>query len=93
MDQKNICMSCMEEKTKDTACPHCGWEEGSAPESALHLPPGTVLQEKYLIGRALGQGGFGITYLAWDMNLNLKLAVKEYLPRELAYRTGGSSVI
>ena len=81
----------MEEKGASKNCPRCGYEKGSAPESALHLSPGMVLQEKFLIGKALGQGGFGITYLAWDFNLNLKLAIKEYLPQELAYRTGGQS--
>ncbi len=91
IDMINHCHGCMEKKTQNKKCPYCGWVEGTAPESALHLPPGTILQEKYLIGKALGQGGFGITYLAWDMNLNLKLAVKEYLPQELAYRTGGQS--
>jgi len=79
----------MKEKGADMICPHCSWVEGTAPESVLHLPPGTVLQEKYLIGKALGQGGFGITYLAWDLNLNLKLAIKEYMPLSLAYRTAG----
>ena len=83
----------MEDKTNEIMCPQCGWVEGNAPESALHLPPGTVLQEKYLIGKALGQGGFGITYLAWDKTLNIKLAIKEYLPQELAYRSGGQSEI
>jgi serine/threonine protein kinase len=72
-------------------CPYCGYEEGAAPESLLHLPAGTVLQGKYLLGRVLGQGGFGITYLAWDMTLNLKLAIKEYLPQQLATRTGNDS--
>jgi len=89
----DLCMGCMDLKGESKKCPHCGWVEGSAPESALHLPPGTILQDKYLIGRALGQGGFGITYLAWDLNLNTKLAVKEYLPQELAYRTGGQSEV
>ncbi len=93
MEGHNRCPSCMEQKTKGIECPYCDWVEGTAPESALHLLPGTVLQGKYLIGRALGQGGFGITYLAWDMNLNLKLAIKEYLPQELAYRTGGQSEV
>ncbi len=93
MEYQNLCLGCMEDRGSDIICPHCGWVEGTAPESALHLPPGTVLQEKYLIGKALGQGGFGITYLAWDMNLNLKLAIKEYLPQELAYRTGGHNKV
>lgn len=74
-------------------CPHCGYIEDAAPESALHLPPGTVLQDKYLIGRAFGPGGFGIICLAYDLNLNIKRAIKEYLPQELAYRTGGQSEV
>jgi len=89
----NRCYGCMEETRKEAKCPHCGWEEGPAPESLVHLLPGTVLQEKYLIGKALGQGGFGITYLARDLNLNIKLAIKEYLPQELATRTTGRNEI
>ncbi len=84
----NICLGCMEEKDRELACRHCGYEEGFAAESLLQLPPGTVLQDKYLIGRVLGQGGFGITYLALDTTLHLKLAIKEYLPQELATRSG-----
>ncbi len=93
MQQYNLCLSCMEKKGVAKTCPHCGWVEGSAPESALHLPPGTVLQEKYLMGRALGQGGFGITYLAYDTTLNIKLAIKEYMPQQLATRTGGERTV
>jgi len=88
MEKHKRCYGCMEAKAEDAKCPYCGWIESSGPESAMHLPPGTALQDKYLIGRAHGQGGFGITYLAWDLNLNIKLVVKEYLPQELAYRTG-----
>jgi serine/threonine protein kinase/tetratricopeptide (TPR) repeat protein len=46
----------------------------------------------YQIEKILGQGGFGITYLADDTNLNQKVAVKEYLPVEVAFREGDYSV-
>ncbi len=46
----------------------------------------------YRIGRALGQGGFGITYEALDTNLEKTVAIKEYLPREFAVREGDSTV-
>jgi hypothetical protein len=68
-------------------CPSCGYKEGTVPESALHLPPGTMLQGKYLLGKVLGQGGFGITYIAWDKTLDLKLAIKEYFPFGLVSRS------
>ncbi|UNC91460.1 FHA domain-containing serine/threonine-protein kinase [Candidatus Contubernalis alkaliaceticus] len=93
MDLNQLCMGCMEIKEDSIVCPNCGFEEGTAPESSVHLPPRTVLHEKYLLGRVLGQGGFGITYLAWDIYLDLKLAVKEYFPRELVYREAGYSTI
>jgi serine/threonine protein kinase len=83
----------MESKDASKTCPYCGLPAGAGPESALHLPPGTILQDKYLLGRALGQGGFGITYLAWDLTLNLKLAIKEYLPLDMASRASGQTEI
>jgi len=93
MDHNNLCLGCMEEMGAGNTCPHCGYGEGAYPESLLHLPPGTVLQNKYLLGRVLGQGGFGITYLAWDKVLNIKLAIKEYLPQQLVTRTAGQSTV
>lgn len=57
----------------------------------LALPPGTELGE-YRIERVLGQGGFGITYLATDRHLDAPVAIKEYLPEEIAFRAGDRSV-
>jgi serine/threonine protein kinase len=74
-------------------CPNCGWVEGTMPESPQHLTPGTLLQDKYLVGRVLGQGGFGITYLGWDTQLDMKLAIKEYMPRDFATRNTGQPQI
>ena len=71
--------------TRATPCPHCGWQPGQDnPPPALAL--GQMLDGRYRIGRVLGHGGFGITYLAWDDNLHLRLAIKEYFPRDSAGR-------
>ena len=55
------------------------------------LPEGTRLEE-YRIDRVLGSGGFGITYLAWDENMMRPVAIKEYLPSDLAVREQDMSV-
>ena len=53
------------------------------------LRPGTRLRE-YEFNEVLGEAGFGIVYLAWDANLQRKVAVKEYLPVSMATRLAGS---
>jgi serine/threonine protein kinase len=58
---------------------------------AIALPPGYTLNE-YRIEQLLGEGGFGLTYLATDINLNLKVAIKEYLPAEWVERAADKSV-
>lgn len=92
-DVNKLCMGCMEEKGDAPVCPKCGWVQGTQPESPLHLRPGTVLAGKYLVGRVLGHGGFGITYLACDINLGTKLAIKEYFPQGMATRSMGDTNI
>jgi serine/threonine protein kinase len=59
--------------------------------SGLALPQGYTLNE-YRIESTLGIGGFGLTYLATDANLNLQVAIKEYLPGEFALRCEDQSV-
>ena len=53
---------------------------------AGYLPPGTVLAGKYMIGQLLAHGGFGATYLGFDMTLEVRVAIKEYLPKGMASR-------
>jgi len=74
-------------------CPYCGYEQGAQPASPLHITPGTVLHGRYQIGRVLGFGGFGVTYLAWDTVLRQVRAVKEYLPSEFATRVSGDAQV
>ncbi len=56
------------------------------------LPLGTRLRD-YEITGLVGEGGFGIVYLAWDHSLQRRVAVKEYMPSSMAARVGGSSAI
>src|SRR6516225_9662368 len=84
----SLCMGCMEPKY-DGRCPNpqsCGWIEGTPPQSPLQLPPRTILEQRYVLGKVLGQGGFGITYLSAELNKAEKLALKEYFPSSFATR-------
>lgn len=80
------CPGCFVNKSGLAVCPHCGYDE-SAPRSPLYLPHGLVIGGQFRVGRVLGQpGGFGISYLAWDVHLQQRVAIKEYLPKALAGR-------
>lgn len=90
---EDYCLYCCHKKGRKEGCDICGPEAlGKAFESShIHLSPGSILENKYLIGRVLGVGGYGITYLGVDFTLNRRVAVKEFMPKELVSRTGDSA--
>ncbi|MDD5017867.1 MAG: leucine-rich repeat domain-containing protein [Eubacteriales bacterium] len=88
------CMKCMREfDGAYEVCLYCGYKRGLEPVNPLYLPEGTVLDGKYLIGTAVGHGGFGITYVAFDLSLDRKVAIKEYFPYGLSTRTSESPTV
>lgn len=94
MDEAVLCLGCMGLNSSDkTVCPRCGFNEESYLEklgkkAPFYLNLGTKLGgDRYIIGRVVGQGNFGITYAGLDTNEDRRIMVKEYMPRSLAYRS------
>ena len=79
----NHCMTKLDEGT--VFCPYCG-QSTEVQVVPHHLRQGTILNNKYLVGDAIGEGGFGITYVGFDLNLELKIAIKEFFPNGYANR-------
>ncbi len=71
-------------------CPNCGYYPGAPAREPYFLTPGFVLGDRYVIGRDLGFGGFGITYKAWDRKLDSVVAIKEYYPSGIVNRMPGT---
>ena len=75
---QNRCISCMN-VIDSPVCPYCGYPVHNQTQPH-QLPVGTMLRGRYQVGRVLGQGGFGITYMAWDTLMENVVAVKEFFP-------------
>lgn len=90
------CIGCMEDmgEAEGNYCPHCGYDNsGNAPGHPCAMHSNTILHGRYLVGRMLGQGGFAITYIGFDLVLNVKVAVKEYFPMGAVAREGKSNTL
>ena len=87
-----LCYGCFKTvQNEDIVCPYCGYRIHEMPDALHILKPGTILNEKYTVGKTLGEGGFGITYLAWDNNMQIKIAIKEFYPASLVARDTSSA--
>jgi len=68
-------------------CPHCGFSERYYKAEFYQLPIGHTLQNnRYQLGRVIGQGGFGLVYIGWDTKFKQVVAVKEFYSRQLVSR-------
>lgn len=86
LSDKKICESCFCETGGEEVCPHCGFNVSEYTPDPMVLPLGTKLNDKIIIGRVMGKGGFGITYLGYDLRMDKIIAVKEYYPSGISYR-------
>ena len=88
------CFGCMRPlEFPDAPCPHCGYDGRAKLFDRNHLPPGTQLQNRYVLGRALGLGSFGNTYIGWDPQTEMCVTVKEFLPGTFAYHRADTPVV
>lgn len=90
-EQGRICPDCFQKSFRQGKCQNCGFLMQE--EHPLRLPLFTRLKQRYLVGRLIGHGGFGMTYKVYD-TIGAKIcAVKEFVPLGLVNRMEGKTQI
>ena len=78
-NETTFCPNCLRETAAPgSVCEHCGFDMAGYTVLPHQLIPGSLIKQRYRVGRVLGEGGFGITYVGWDTVLNIKTAIKEF---------------
>lgn len=93
MGEKKLCYGCMEQKPAEAEiCPVCGYNE-STPSDKSYIEPGTLLNNRYIIGIKLNHNSEGATYLGYNQSIGCKVLIREYMPTGLCSRVKGKPVI
>ncbi|MGN1123551.1 MAG: protein kinase [Eubacterium sp.] len=82
MQYENLCIDCFKDTQGYEVCPHCGATQDKVPKQLNHLYPHTLLNDRYVIGRVINNGGFGVVYKAYDTKLDVIVAIKELFPTQ-----------
>ncbi len=85
-EHKTLCMGCMEPLDEAGICPHCGYDD-SSPSNPSYLPPKTILDGRYIVGRLLSENGESGVYIGFDRSTEQKVLVREYMPDALCSRS------
>lgn len=85
MAVNDLCINCFARKGKTPQCQRCGYVDGT-PRVAPYLAPGTVLAERFVVGKHEKVTGEGVTYLGYDAKNNERVVIREYLPLTLCSR-------
>lgn len=92
INSENLCMSCMREIGDAEQCPYCGYHIDT-PQISPYLPVRTVVANRYLVGKLLEYNGDGATYIAWDINGQKPVKIREFLPDTLCSRKPGEKQV
>ena len=96
LNGKYLCPACFTVFNSDVVeCPKCKYNSRTKNNMNIPcaLPVETVLNGRYAVGKVLGKGGFGITYLVYDIRTGTKKAIKEFFPNDIVYRANGQTVV
>ncbi len=91
--RRTRCLHCMKGYVVNGRCQFCGKYNRDPEREQGVLPFGYQLRQRYVIGRVLGRGGFGVTYLAWDNAQQRRVAVKELFPTKATRASDGLTVV
>lgn len=84
--KKHLCMQCMlETDERETLCPYCGYPVSSK-QPKPYLPQGTVLNDRYLVGKMIKRNVDSAVYIGYDNSLDKAVEIREFFPQKLAVR-------
>lgn len=93
MDYLNdLCMGCMNKLNEDKSCSYCSYTADS-PYIKIYLPPKTVLDDRYLVGKVLSYNGEGASYIGYDMKNEEKVVIHEYMPESICTRNADKTKV
>lgn len=88
----DLCMGCMNKLNEDKSCSYCSYTADS-PYIKIYLPPKTVLDDRYLVGKVLSYNGEGASYIGYDMKNEEKVVIHEYMPESLCTRNADKAKV
>ncbi|MGN1136553.1 MAG: leucine-rich repeat domain-containing protein [Oscillospiraceae bacterium] len=90
--KQRICGNCFS-PIKNGVCRECGYRSEYVGIEYDALETGFILNDRYVVGRLIGRGGFGLIYLAYDEKNEKTVAIKEYYPDGLAERASDNITV
>lgn len=87
------CLNCMKEYEEGygSKCPHCGYDQSAAADDSV-LPPGSILQGRYIVGTVIRRRKVDVIYQGWDALFDRHVRIQEYFPRYCAARSGNEYI-
>lgn len=92
MSDWKLCYGCMEPLGSEAVCPHCGYDRNTT-SLVNYIKPGTMLHDRFLVGKVQSANGEGVTYVGYDTSVECKVRIREYFPERLCSRVPNSPEI